>query len=264
MHAPTIVEVVAVERSTPIHTTVSFDYPAPALPGQFVMVWLPGVDEIPMSLSRTGVRKAMVARVRGDATAALCALQVGDRIGIRGPYGRPFAVTRRRNVAVGGGTGMAPLLPLVRHGPPGTHWDLIVGGATKAELLYLDWAAAAVSDEGLDVTLHTATEDGSAGTRGYPTAIVEALLAKGGIDEVFACGPELLMFGAFQSCERHDVPLQASMERFMKCGFGICDACALSGYLTCLDGPVFDRPALRLMQEFGHSQRNAAGLPQGI
>ena len=264
LHTPTIVEVTKVEQSTPIHTTVCFDYAPPALPGQFVMVWLPGIDEIPMSLSKVGVHKAMVARGRGDATKAICNLGVGDRIGIRGPYGRPFVVTHKRNIAVGGGTGMAPLLPLLRCGPKGVHWDLIVGAATAKELLYLDWAAAAAANDGVKVDVHSATEDGSAGTKGYPTAVVEKLLSRGGIDEVFTCGPELLMHGVFKACERFSVPLQASMERYMKCGFGICDACALSGYLTCLDGPVFRAPQLRQMEEFGRYHRSAAGLPEHL
>src|SRR5512143_215197 len=110
MREPAVVTVTRAVAETPSVTTLSFDRAFAFEPGQFVMVWVPGVDEVPMALSSAG--SISVQRV-GDATLALCAMVPGDRIGIRGPYGRGFPAGGKV-LAVAGGIGAAPLLPLAR------------------------------------------------------------------------------------------------------------------------------------------------------
>ncbi|MCX8162892.1 MAG: hypothetical protein N3E44_07940, partial [Candidatus Bathyarchaeota archaeon] len=83
-------------------------------PGQFLMVWIPGVDEIPLSISYAdGGMVGVTVRGIGEATRRLCSFQPGDRIGIRGPLGRGFTVRKGRSLIVGGGIGVAPLRYLV-------------------------------------------------------------------------------------------------------------------------------------------------------
>src|SRR5687767_15132843 len=102
--------VVRIERSLPQssrHVTIEFRDPFMRTydPGQFVMVWVPGVDEIPMALwgGGNGPFKILVEG-KGDCSKALAALKTGDRIGIRGPYGKPFLLRGKRVLVVVGGT----------------------------------------------------------------------------------------------------------------------------------------------------------------
>src|SRR5512137_2457075 len=86
-----------------------------ARPGQFVMIWIPGLDEIPMSLSYIGANEmGVTVKVVGEATDALCSVRRGDRVRIRGPYGRGFDLRGKSPILVAGGVGAAPLLPLAK------------------------------------------------------------------------------------------------------------------------------------------------------
>jgi hypothetical protein len=87
-----------------------------------------------------------------------------------------------------------------------------------------------------------ATEDGSAGISGFVTVAVEQHLAsqRGRPPAIYACGPEGLLAALFEICRRRELPGQLSVERYMKCGFGLCGQCALDDILVCLDGPVLD------------------------
>ena len=109
---PAAVTITKIVEETPSIRTFVFDREIAARPGQFVMVWVPGVDEVPMALSSPS---SITVQKVGDATAALFAMHEGDRIGIRGPYGNGFAVSGR-TLVVGGGVGASPLLPLVTTG----------------------------------------------------------------------------------------------------------------------------------------------------
>ncbi|HOS81810.1 MAG TPA: dihydroorotate dehydrogenase electron transfer subunit, partial [Methanolinea sp.] len=95
---PVPVRITRVVRETPSVATFAFDREFSFVPGQFVMVWVPGVDEVPMALSSPS--SITVQRV-GDATAALFRLGPGDSIGIRGPFGNGFP-QKRRMLAVAG------------------------------------------------------------------------------------------------------------------------------------------------------------------
>ena len=106
---PIISRITGIEEHSASVRTFHFDTPILFEPGQFVMVWIPGVDEIPMALSSGS--SITVQRV-GDATAALFRNVPGDRIGIRGPFGNGFSV-HGRTLVIAGGIGAAPMLPLV-------------------------------------------------------------------------------------------------------------------------------------------------------
>ncbi len=126
------VMITEIVEETPSIRTFVFDRKIAARPGQFVMVWVPGVDEIPMGLSSPS---SITVQKVGDATAALFAMHEGDRIGIRGPYGNGFSVSGR-TLAIGGGVGGAsPLLPLVAAGQVDT---FLLGARTASELLFTD------------------------------------------------------------------------------------------------------------------------------
>src|SRR5512136_2992990 len=104
---PVPVSILQVKKETSLIRTFVVDRSFAFSPGQFVMVWVPGVDEIPMALS--SLNSITVQKV-GDATSALFAMKPGDKLGIRGPFGNGFALGEKV-LAVAGGVGAAPLLP---------------------------------------------------------------------------------------------------------------------------------------------------------
>ena len=229
--------IIEVRRETPTQTTLVLDWVVEASPGQFVMVWLPGIDEVPMGFSRLRPSASITVQRLGDATAALSDLEVGDRVGVRGPLGRGFStVERRRCLLVGGGNGLAPLLPLADAlVARGCQVDVAVGAKERAELLFVDDLEAVTGGR-----THLATDDGSAGYHGFVSNLAEELMEELEPEMVYTCGPELMMAKVAASCWDSRIPLQASLERYMKCGIGICDACAAGPFLVCRDGPVFD------------------------
>ena len=106
-------------QETPSTVTLRFDYPSPAGPGQFVMVWVPGDDELPMSLAFVGPRKGVTVKAMGATSRRILDIPVGARLGIRGPYGSSFDVSPRRILLVGGGSGTA-VLAVARLAAPGS------------------------------------------------------------------------------------------------------------------------------------------------
>lgn len=237
-----------------------------ALPGQFIMVWIIGVDEIPMGISHIGGDEiSFTAHRIGDATTALHEKRVGDIIGVRGPYGNGFKITGRKPLIIGGGTGMAPLMPLIEKMIEMEMDVTVINGAkTKRELLFLkklqNWHV-----EG-KIKLIVTTDDGTYGIRAMASDIVEQVIKNKGVDEVYVCGPEKMMVKIFNITERMNVHLQASLERYMKCAIGICGSCTLDplGLRVCRDGPVFPSEVLRSISEFGRYRRNASGIKEAI
>lgn len=251
----TVVPVVETVVETPSTVTLRFDYPPEAAPGQFVMVWLPGDDELPMSLSYLeGPRKGVTIKAMGGSTRAVLGIAAGAPIGVRGPYGSRFDLAPRRILVVGGGSGTAVLAPAAEAAARGGASVAVALGATRAsELLFRDRLRAA----GLRVEV--ATDDGSEGTPGFVTALVERWLSTEPFDAVWTCGPEVMMAKVAALARARGVPTFCSVERHMKCALGLCDACALGPYHVCTDGPVFPAERLLATPDFGRFHRDAAG-----
>jgi dihydroorotate dehydrogenase electron transfer subunit len=232
-----------------------------AEPGQFVMVWIPGVDEIPLSLSAItpdGFTSITVAEV-GEATKALHQRKRGDVLGIRGPYGRGFALTEGNIMIAGGGTGLVPLMPLTEKlAKLSTRLTFLLGAKTKNELLFLDRIERTLSKVNAEIA--ATTEDGSYGTKGVVTDQAEQRLAEEKFDMIYACGPEQMMYKMFLLAERHNTPFQASLERIMRCAIGLCGSCAIGKLRVCKDGPVLTSEQLReVKDEFGRFRRDFQG-----
>jgi dihydroorotate dehydrogenase electron transfer subunit len=231
------------------------------VPGQFLMIWVPRVDEIPMSISLWNPPNVGITVLPiGKATTSLTSLQPNDWIGIRGPFGSAFTLESERALVVGGGIGMAPLRPLVRKLlEKGVDVTLLIAAKSKKELVFLE-EFSKLSDKRF--TLKTSTDDGSSGFKGFATAAVTEELDIRDYDTVYTCGPELMMFGLLEILKDLNVKFQASLERFMKCGNGICGTCAMDpiGTLVCVDGPVYTRNQLSKITEFGKYHRDSMGL----
>jgi len=79
-------------------------------------------------------------------------------------------------------------------------------------------------------------------------------------DAVYTCGPELMMVAVFDEAESRGIPVQASLERYIKCAHGLCGSCAIGPYRVCMDGPVFDSEKLREVREdFGSRKMDPTG-----
>ena len=235
-----------------------------AKPGQFVMVWIPGVDEVPMSLSMLNSRKGQAAvtveRV-GEATEALHRMKTGDTVGVRGPFGNSYTVENARKVMiVGGGTGLASLAPLAEKlAKARTEIAFLLGAKTRSNLLFHARISDVLSRAGGQLVV--TTEDGSFGLKGLVTASAERLLKQGEkVNMIYTCGPEGMMQEMFLLAERFDVSFEASLERFMRCAIGLCGTCVIGRYRVCQDGPVFSGQQLReVKDEFGRWRRGFDG-----
>jgi dihydroorotate dehydrogenase electron transfer subunit len=229
--------------------------------GQFIMVWIPGVDEVPMSLSTItskGLSSITVAEV-GEATASLNQREAGDIMGIRGPFGRGFVPTGGNVMVVAGGTGVGPLVPLTEKVvETAAKVTLLVGAKIKSELLFLDRLETALSE--VDSESVFTTDDGSYGVKGPVTEQAELKLRKGKFDMIYTCGPEQMMYKMFLLAEQHQVLLQASLERMMRCAIGLCGSCGIGKLMVCKDGPVLTSEQLRSVKdEFGRFKLDLAG-----
>jgi len=231
--------------------TFELDARVDAEPGQFLMVWLPGEGEKPISIMEPDPLTITVARV-GPFSAALHQRQVGDSVGWRGPFGRPFTVAGKHLLLVAGGYGAAPLHFLARRAcDAGISTTLAIGARTGDDLVLVDRFRA------IGCTTVLATDRGDVGYQGYVTDAISPELPR--FDRVAACGPEAMLCAVARLCWDARVPAEVSLERYMKCGFGICGQCAMGDKLVCRDGPVFDIEELRHNRDFGRFTRNAAG-----
>ena len=258
---PKAIPIKKIIEETPYVKTFVFEHTLHSLPGQFVNLWIPRVDEKPMSIAYDGGKEFWVTIFAvGPFSKTMHRLIVGDLVGVRGPYGKPFTFKKGgRLVMMAGGYGAAPLYNLtVRAVKAGCTVDFVVGARGKEHLLYLN----RIKKLGPSVKLHIATDDGSVGRKGYNTFILADLLEESKkIDCVYACGPELMMKKVSDMCFADKVNAQISIERFMKCGFGVCGQCVVdgTGERTCVEGPCVDNAHARKITEFGKYHRDRTG-----
>jgi len=222
-------------------------------PGQFNMVYIYGVGEIPISISGDPARRDVLihtTRAVGTVTHAMSKLNVDDTLGVRGPFGSAWPVELGRGkdiVIVAGGIGLAPLRPAIyrilanreRYG----RFVILYGARTPRDILYRQqlqrWSARL--DTFVDVTVDRAAGD----WRGN-VGVVTKLIDRGGFSPehtlAMICGPETMIRFAIQALEDRGVPAEriyCSLERNMKCALGFCGHCQFADRFVCRDGPVF-------------------------
>lgn len=248
---PEIAHIAALTDENRTTRTFVFDTSISAEPGQFLMLWLPGDGEKPISILRPDPLTVTVARV-GPFSAALHQRNVGDAVGWRGPFGTPFTLRGENPLLIAGGYGVAPLFFLAqRLCEAGLSTTLAVGARTGEGLILTEMFHQ------IGCATILATDRGDIGFQGYVTQAVDDDFTRH--DMVYACGPEPMLYAVAKMCWQAGIPGQVSLERYMKCGFGVCGQCAMDDKLVCHDGPVFDVEALRDSRDFGHFTRNATG-----
>ena len=257
MDKPLVLEISKIVDEARDFKSFVFKHKLKAKPGQFIMLWLPGIDEKPFSISYQDDEKFAVTVFKvGKFTEKLFKLKAGDKAGIRGPYGNGFSLEHKRVVLVGGGCGAAPLGFLadeLKKNKAKIHY--IIGAKTKDCLLFEKRMELS------KIKTYFATDDGSYGNKGYTTDILKEILRKKRIKMVYTCGPEIMMKIVAEICEEAKIPCEISMERYMKCGFGICGQCCVdnTGVRVCKEGPVFSGEMINNINEFGKYKRKASG-----
>ncbi len=232
--AHTAARVKSVEPSGSRGVHIELDVALDARPGQFVMLWLPGVDEKPLSLVDNDPVSLAVVRV-GPFTERMQHVRAGDVLYLRGPLGNGFTLSGERPLLIAGGCGAAPLAFLAKmlklEGRP---FSVAIGARTAHELLLEERFAAA------DADILVSTDDGSRGEQGLVTDMAECRLALGEHDMVYACGPGPMLHRVTDLCRAYGVRGELSWEAYMRCGIGVCGSCDRGdGLLVCRDGPVF-------------------------
>jgi dihydroorotate dehydrogenase electron transfer subunit len=233
-----------------------------AKPGQFLMIWIPRIEEIPMSVminSKEGYA-AVTIRKFGFGSTALFERKKGDLIGLRGPYGKKFTIRKnyKKILIIGGGTGLVPLLRLASYISKKKIKSTIVMGARTKEEVFFEKLTRKIIDE-TGSLLVVCTDDGSYGIKGSTVRVMSKLVRDDTFDCVYTCGPELMMKRVVELSNQNSLPVQASLERYMKCGIGICGSCCLDSSLVCQDGTVFNEKQLSTMLDFGISYRDKDG-----
>ena len=219
-------------------------------PGQYVMVWIRGVDEVPMSFS--GPDTITVQSV-GEATRALFQFGKGDSLGLRGPLGNGFILRGEKILLIGGGVGTAPLAFLGEQArSQGLEVASLLGFRSKDDLVF-ESRFEALGDT------YITTDDGSAG---IPGRVAEGLkgLNLFEYDQIYICGPEMMMWDIISRTREHAGKTQACINRYFKCAAGICGSCCLDpgGLRVCVEGPVIMADRL-LESEFGRYRRGPSG-----
>jgi dihydroorotate dehydrogenase electron transfer subunit len=245
MDIPQYVKIKKIVEENPKVKTFFLDTKIDAKPGQFLMVYVKDIDEKPFSFSSVGNEIAITVEKKGEFTTVMFALKAGDKVGIRGPYGNGFS-NKENALFVAGGLGLAPLTPLIKQIKDPT---VIYGAKTKELFIFKNQIK----------NYHICTDDGSAGKKGFTTELLKELIKKKKYDIVYACGPEVMMKGVFDICEKENIPCELSLERYMKCGFGLCGQCAIDDMCVCKDGPIFSSEKIRKFTEFGKFARLKSG-----
>lgn len=237
---PRMVKICDIAEESPGVKTFFFKGNLDFVAGQFVMVWIPLLDEKPFTISYIQKDMAGISVLkRGVFTHALHGKKAGDLIGIRGPYGRGFQLqTKSKACVVGGGIGMASLATVIDGLADRT---IIQGARTASEIIY----------QKRFPEMQLCTDDGSIGFQGTTVDFLKELLKTQTFDKIYTCGPEKMMYKVVDFGKHYGIECEVSLERYMKCGFGICGQCDCSGQRVCIDGPVFNTTELSKMDDFG-------------
>ena len=262
-YLPVACTVTARKRETPDTVTLtlkrketgSYACRSPA-PGQFNMLYVFGVGEIPVSVcgvESDGAFRHTIRRV-GAVSAALCDAKVGSTVGVRGAYGGSWPVAKMKQrslIILAGGLGLAPLrmliLPVVRKRSDFADITICIGARTPSDVPFLreirSWQSLNYNGGRFDVRLIVDQADRDwRGEVGVVTALLPRSLSVPERCLAMICGPEVMMRHAATDLvhlglSRSDIYL--SLERNMKCAFGLCGHCQLNRYFVCRDGPIF-------------------------
>lgn len=230
-------------------------------PGQFNMLYVPGVGEAAISIAGETSRGHLQHTIRsaGTVTGTIARAGVGMSLGLRGPFGRAWPIklitaspSKPDLIVVAGGIGLAPLRSLleyiVRHRDQFGEVSLLLGTRTPSDRLYVDqygrWESNGI---GLEMTVDRATSDWK-GHFGVVTLLLERTRIRcPEATMIMTCGPEVMMRYVAKSATGRGIPeknIWLTLERNMNCAIGLCGHCQLGPEFVCKDGPIFRYDAI--------------------
>jgi NAD(P)H-flavin reductase len=230
--------------------------------GQFVMVYVFGVGEVPISVSgppgHAGEPVVLTVRAVGAVTKGICTSEPGRILGLRGPFGNSWPIETAAGgdvVVVAGGIGLAPLRPVVlhtlAHRAAFDAVSILYGARTPPDLLYTDELVAWAGELAVEVTVDAADTSWT-GRVGVVPKLVDQAAFRPETVSAFVCGPEVMIDFTVEALRARGVPderIFLSLERDMRCGVGLCGHCQLGPTLICRDGPVYTQAQVaRLLQ----------------
>jgi NAD(P)H-flavin reductase len=223
-------------------------------PGQFNMIYIFGVGEIPISISGDPNKSGLLVhttRAVGTVTKEMAKLKKDDIVGIRGPFGRPWPVKEAIGndvLLIAGGIGLAPLRPVIYHVLSNREYYgriiLLYGARTPQDILYKKELEKLKSRLDIDIIV---TVDRAVKNWTGNVGVVTTLIPRAPFDPLnttaMICGPEIMMRYTIVELLKRGLPkdsIYVSMERNMKCGVGFCGHCQYGTEFVCKDGPVFN------------------------
>ena len=224
------------------------------LPGQFVMIEVPGYGEIPISISSTGSRKGYIEfciRKAGGVTNILHKATRGARVGLRGPFGTFFPMEKMKGqniLLIAGGLGLAPLRApifyVLENRSEFNEVDIMYGARQPDQLLfsyqYEMWRR--IGDINIQIIVENPDQDWK-GPVGLITSLFDTMTINPENTYAIVCGPPVMFKFVCKRLNQIGIPMErmfVSLERRMHCGMGKCCRCNVGSTFTCLEGPVFD------------------------
>lgn len=232
-------------------------------PGQFMMVSVPHRGEAPISFSSTPTRPGTLSlsvRLAGSLTRTLHEMREGERVGLRGPYGRPFPMellAGRNLLFVAGGIGLAPLRSVINYcldkAESYGNLAILYGSRLPSDIAFHEEIQKWQGNRHVSCLLTVdEAERGWEGPVGLVTALLDCARVDPAQSSALICGPPRMIDSTLAELHARgfaDQEIYTTMERHMKCGIGICRHCHLEGKLVCVDGPVFTRAQLLKIEE---------------
>ncbi len=224
-------------------------------PGQMIVLSVPGFGEAPFALCNSPESEYLELSIRkvGRVTEKLHSLKIGEKVGLRGPYGQGWPVTKIKNkkterknlLLVAGGLGIIPLRPLIlaKNKPVSTNTKIQVfyGARTVKEFLFKNefkiWQRNGID---LQLTVDKKSPDWK-GQVGPVTTLFDKF-SPGDKAIAFLCGPPIMYKFVLAKLKEYNFAnedIYLSLERRMHCGIGVCQHCAIGTKYVCKDGPVF-------------------------
>ncbi len=250
IYVPKFAKIEKITKETEDSATFKINYPCDNYPGQFLEISILGHGECPISIcSNSDSFVELCIRDVGTVTKAISELKKGDKIGVRGPFGKgyPMAEFEKKNIIViGGGTGVAPLRGVIKYIENNRknfgNVSLFFGFRNPEEILFNYEIDRWKKDYDFNITVDKA-ESKWKGNTGVITSIID----RSNIDKensiAILCGPPIMIKFVVESLYKKgfkDHQIWVSLERRMKCGVGRCGHCQVSGKYVCKDGPVFN------------------------
>lgn len=233
------------------------------LPGQFYMLNYK-VNQKPFSVSHCNDNEiGFTIMKRGKITDEMISVKEGDFFGLTGPLGNSFTIGKENKyLLIGGGVGAAPIFYLSKYlNNLGIQNDSLYGARTH---VYLDFINNETKNTHQHINNKFYTEDGSIGKKGFVSLELEEILKNGNYTHAALCGPEIMMKVTADIISKFDksINIELSMERYMKCGLGICGSCVMDGIgkRICADGTVFPYETIIQSGEFANYHRNSGGV----